>query len=136
MTKCNCMFSHFFMHINIVSLIMIWNQILHPITPNISTRSYKHMGLYPSHRHMCLCPVDMYQLVTKSLRFKNYRSTVDFMTNYHHTGDLFIKLRLVFPWRVWNTELGEKCTQIIKVLDIKFTHFCLVMTGCHTVANF
>ena len=42
----------------------------YPITLHISNPAYKHICLYLGHKHMCLYPVDIYQSVTKSLRFK------------------------------------------------------------------
>ena len=57
--------------------------------------AYKHICLYPDHKHMCLYPVDIYQSVTKSIRFE---ITVITLILSQITGALatfFIKLRFL-----------------------------------------
>ena len=93
------------------------------------------MCLYPGLKHMCLYPVDIYQSATKSLSFRITVVPLIVSQITHTQATFVIKLRLSL-WRDWNTKFGAKITQIIKILDVNFTYFYLLLTSCHTVANF
>ena len=96
---------------------------LYPITRHIST-PYKHKCLYPGHKHKCLYPVDIYLSVRKLLRSK--------IAHYRRTGEF---CRSLSPKSAWDTEYWAKFIQIIKILEIKFTYFCLVLTIQYTVSS-
>ena len=93
------------------------------------------MCLYPGHKHMCLYPLIIYQLVTKSWRPKITTITLILSQITFAQATFYIRLLLLFPRCVWNNEYWAKCTPMIKVSDIKFTYFCLVLMKYHTVGS-
>ena len=67
----------------------------YPITLHISTPVYKHMGLYPGHKHLCLYPVDIIQSVTKSVKFKITVIPLIFLQITLAQATFFIKSRFL-----------------------------------------
>ena len=107
-------------------VITFFNKYVHYDPACKHPLAYKHMCLYPGHKHMCLYPVDIYQSVTKSLRFRITVIPLILSQITVAQATFFIKWRLLFPKRVWNAEYWAKFTEMIKKLDIKFKYFCLV----------
>ena len=103
--------------INISFQRIVWFDRLVPYYPK-ALQAYKHV-FYPGYKHMCLYPVDIYQSVTKSLRF---RITVILLLLSQITVALAtFSLNYIFCLLVClKYRISRKLTQNIKILEIKW----------------